>query len=84
MSDLARTPKQIGSLVRRSRKKRGLNQTQLGELTGLRQETISLIEAGNPATKLETMLTVLAALDLEFRIMPRSRGVAADIEDIFQ
>lgn len=83
MTDLARTPQQMGNLIRRARKKRNLNQTQLGDLAGLRQETISLIEAGNPATKLETILAVLAALDLEFRIAPRSKGGAADIEDIF-
>jgi HTH-type transcriptional regulator/antitoxin HipB len=83
MSDLARTPKQIGNLVRRTRKKRGLSQTQLGNKAGLRQETISLIETGNPAARLDTILSVLAALDLEFRVMPRSKGTPSDIEDIF-
>ena len=83
MTDLARNPKQIGNLIRGTRKNLGLSQSQLGEKTGLRQETISLIETGNPAAKLETILAVLAALDLEFRIVPRSRGGAADIEDIF-
>lgn len=83
MADLARTPNQIGNLIRRARKKRGLSQSQLGELAGLRQETISLIETGNPAAKLETILTVLTALDLEFRIVPRSKGTAAELEDIF-
>ncbi len=83
MTDLARTPQQIGSLVQRTRRKRGLSQTELGERAGLRQETISLIESGNPATKLETILAVLAALELEFRIVPRSKGTPADIEDIF-
>jgi HTH-type transcriptional regulator/antitoxin HipB len=83
MSDLARNPKQIGNLIRRARKQRGLSQTQLGEKTGLRQATISLIETGNPAATLETILTVLSVLDLEFRIGPRSKGTAADIEDIF-
>ncbi len=83
MTDLARNPQQIGNLVRRARKKLGLSQRQLGEKTGLRQETISLIETGNPAAKLETILAVLASLDLEFRIVPRSKGGAAEIEDIF-
>jgi HTH-type transcriptional regulator/antitoxin HipB len=83
MRDLARTPKQIGNLIRRARKQREWSQTQLGEKAGLRQETISLIESGNPATKLETILAVLAALDLEFLIGPRSKGGAAAIEDIF-
>lgn len=83
MTDLARTPKQIGNLVRRARKARGLSQTQLGNQVGLRQETISLIETGNPAARLETILAVLAALDLEFRIVSRSRRGPADIEEIF-
>lgn len=83
MADLARDPKQIGNLIRRARKRQGLSQTQLGDTTGLRQETISLIETGNPAARLETILGVLAALDLEFRIVPRSKGRPADIEEIF-
>ena len=83
MADLARTPKQIGNMIRRARKKRGLSQTELANSAGFRQETISLIETGNPAAKLETILAVLAALDLEFRILPRSKGGGADIEDIF-
>jgi HTH-type transcriptional regulator/antitoxin HipB len=83
MTDLARNPKQIGNLVRNGRKKRGWSQTHLGDRAGLRQETISLIETGNPATRLDTILAVLAALGLEFRIVPRSRGQASDIEDLF-
>jgi len=76
MNDLARTPGQIGNVVRRTRKGQRLTQAQLGEKTGLRQETISLIETGNPATRLDTILAVLAALDLEFRIAKRSKGTA--------
>jgi HTH-type transcriptional regulator/antitoxin HipB len=83
MADLARTPKQIGNLIRRTRRKLGLSQTELGDKAGFRQETISLIETGNPAAKLETILGVLAALDLEFHIVPRSKGGDVTIEDIF-
>ena len=83
MNPLARTPKQIGHIVQRTRKKRGWNQTRLGEKAGLRQETISLIETGNPAARLETILAVLSALDLEFQIAPRSTAQPTDIEDIF-
>jgi HTH-type transcriptional regulator/antitoxin HipB len=83
MADVARNPKQIGNLIRRARKHRKWSQTQLGERAGLRQETISLIEAGNPASRIDTLLAVLAALDLEFRIGPRSKGQAAEIEDMF-
>lgn len=80
MSDLARTPRQIGTIIRRQRKRLGLNQSALGDRAGLRQETISLIETGNPATRLDTILAVLAALDLEFQIGARSRK--RDIEDL--
>lgn len=83
MGNLARDARHIGNLIRRSRKKQGLGQTQVGEKAGLRQETISLIETGNPSTTMETILSVRAALDLEFRIEPRSKGRAADIEEIF-
>ena len=83
MTDLARTPGQIGNLVRRARKKRGLSQVELGKKAGLRQETISLIETGNPAAKLETILAVLAALDLEFQIAQRSWTSTDAIEEIF-
>lgn len=83
MTDLARSPRQMGNLVRRSRKAQGLTQTQLGEKAGLRQETVSLIENGNRATKLETLLAILAALDLELRVAQRSKSDAAEIEGIF-
>lgn len=83
IKDLARDPRQIGNLVRRARKRQGLSQGELGDKAGLRQETISLIETGHPAAKLQTILSVLAALDLELRIVPRSKARAADIEEIF-
>lgn len=80
MAELARTPRQIGTLIRRQRKRLGLSQSALGDRAGLRQETISLIETGNPATRLDTILAVLAALELEFRIAARSH--AHDIADL--
>ena len=74
MHELARTPKQIGTTIRRKRKRLGMSQSELGDRTGLRQETISLIETGNPATRIDTVLSELAALDLEFQEASRSRG----------
>jgi HTH-type transcriptional regulator / antitoxin HipB len=80
MSALARSPKQLGTLIRRQRKRLGLSQKELGERAGLRQETISLIETGNPASRLDTLLAVLAALDLEFQIAARSQR--RDVDDL--
>ncbi len=79
MSDLTRTPKQLGAIIQRNRKKRGWTQTELGRHTGLRQATISLIETGNPAARFDTILAVLAALDLDIRIEPRK---VLSMEDI--
>jgi HTH-type transcriptional regulator / antitoxin HipB len=74
VNDLARDPKQLGNVIRRTRKRLGLNQAALGARAGLRQETISLIENGNPSSKLQTILSVLIALDLEFQVAPRTKG----------
>ena len=64
MNSLGRDPKQIGNAIRRTRKAQGLSQTDLGASAGLRQETVSLIESGNPSARLETLLAILSALDL--------------------
>ena len=76
MKSLARDPKQIGNAIRRARKALGWSQTELGAHAGLRQETVSLIETGHPAARIETLLAVLAALDLEFQIAPRTQSSA--------
>ena len=73
MNDLARDPRQIGNAIRRTRKSKRLTQGELGRKVGLRQSTISMIETGNPAVTLETLLGVLAALELEFQIASRSK-----------
>ena len=83
MDQIARTPKQIGDAIRRHRRRLGLNQTSLGEKTKLRQATISAAETGEPGTQLRTLCDVMAALDLEFVIRPRTKATAHAIEDIF-
>ena len=83
MTDLARTPKQIGTIIQRARKKRGWTQTRLAERAGLRQATISIIEGGMTPAKLDSILAVLAALDLELRVGARTKGQGRDIEELF-
>jgi len=74
MNDVARNPRQIGNTIRRTRKTRGWSQADLGAKARLRQATISSIENGNPAVRIENLLAVLAALGLELQIAPRSQG----------
>ncbi|MCG8450055.1 MAG: helix-turn-helix domain-containing protein [Pirellulales bacterium] len=83
MKELARTPRQIGTIIQRVRKKRGWSQLQLAERAGLRQATISQVESGEKPAKLDTILAVLAALDLEFRIGGRTKGHGREIEELF-
>jgi HTH-type transcriptional regulator/antitoxin HipB len=81
--DLARTHGQLGAALRRRRKSLGLSQDQLAESIHARQGTISRLEGGEADAKLSTLLQVMAALDLELIVRPRSAGKAADIAALF-
>ena len=82
MIDRARTPQQIGEVLRAARRAKGLTQSELASLSGQRQELISKIESGSPGTAISAICALLAALSLEFTVRPRS-AAAPDIEDIF-
>ena len=83
MAQLARSAAQIGAIVRRQRRTAGLTQQGLAERLGVRQATVSSVEAGAGGTKLSTLLDLSAALDLELTVAPRSNGQGTAIEDIF-
>ncbi len=80
---IARSAKQLGAILRRVRKQRGLTQSQVGETVHLRQATVSKLEDGAPATQLVTIIAALAALDLELVVRQRSQAKAEDIENLF-
>lgn len=82
MDMFARTPKDIGHVIRQARKTKGLTQKELALQSGVWQETISKIENGAASARLETLFDVLAALDMEIEIRPRSKG-DGNLEDIF-
>lgn len=81
MSDLARTPADIGHALRRARKKKRLTQRELAVKSGVWQETISKIENGLSGAKLDTVFDICAALDLELLVTDRSRGTTDFLED---
>lgn len=83
MNQLARSPKQMGAIIQAARHQRGMNQSQLADLAGMRQETVSSIEGGLLGAKLSSIFDILAALDLEITVQARSRSSAADIQAIF-
>ena len=79
---LIRTPRQFGAAIQRRRKALGLTQADLAVTTGLRQATISEIERGEGA-RLESIMRLFAALDLELAARPRTRMDADGIGEIF-
>lgn len=81
MKLLARSPADIGHALREARKQKQLTQKQLADLSGVWQETISIIENGSPGTKLDTIFDICAALELEFVISSRSKGTLQFLED---
>jgi HTH-type transcriptional regulator/antitoxin HipB len=84
MEQVARTTKQIAAAVRRVRRSRNVTQSQLAKKINVRQATISSFETGvQGATLLQTAMDILAALDLELVIRPRTKASSMDIEAIF-
>lgn len=82
MPHLVRSAKQLGNIIRSARKKAHLTQMALSNKSGLRQETISLIENGNAATRIDTILRVIAMLDLDLEITARKKPSLKDLEEI--
>ena len=80
---ITRSPRQLGHAIQQIRREKGLTQTELGQLVGLRQEMVSKIESGQPGVKFATVCDLLTALGLEMTIGPRSKSSTADIEDAF-
>ncbi len=83
MEQAARTQAQLGAVLRRARKAKRLTQTQLGELINKRQATLSNLESADGGATLETLFSVLAALDLELAVRPRRKSTASSLGDVF-
>lgn len=83
MDQIARTPKQMGAIIQRHRRRLHLSQGAVGARIKHRQATLSRLEAGEPGTSLGTLLDVLAALNLEIVVRPRTKGSPEDIEVLF-
>lgn len=83
MAEVARSPRQMGNLIQRERRRKGLTQTELANLSGLRQELISRIESGHDGTKLSSLYALFAALDLDLIVDSRSKESRTEIHDIF-
>ena len=83
MEQITRTPKQLGTLLRRRRRELGLTQEALASRIHLRQATVSALENSAADSRLATLFDTLSALDLELLVRPRSKGSAQKVEELF-
>jgi len=66
-----RNENQLGALIRTARKKKGWRQVDLARQASMRQQLISDLENGASSSRLDTILKVLAALDLDLSVTDR-------------
>jgi HTH-type transcriptional regulator/antitoxin HipB len=59
---VARTPAQLGPILRSIRAERGLTQHTAGAKVGLKQSTVSAIEGDSARTSVDTLYKLLSAL----------------------
>jgi len=83
MEQITRTPRQLGTLLRRRRRELGLTQEALASRIHLRQATVSALENSAADSRLATLFDTLSALDLELLVRPRSKGSAREVEGLF-
>jgi HTH-type transcriptional regulator / antitoxin HipB len=77
----ARTPADVGLLLKARRKELGLDQSQLAERAGVSRQWLIDVEKGKPRAELGLILRTAQALGLAFEIvreMPSSAAPAAD------
>jgi y4mF family transcriptional regulator len=68
------TAKQIGELVRRTRKALGVTQKDLALTSGTGLRFIIELEKGKPSCQIAKVLTVLQTLGIEIELTPPTTG----------
>lgn len=54
-----------------ARKEKGISQKQVEQLSGVKQQLIARVETGETNPQLETLLKILAPLDLTLAVVPK-------------
>ena len=62
--------KALGRIIRDRRKSMGLTQALAGKMVGVHQPTVSEVERGEREVKIDTLLKLIGALELELLIQP--------------
>ena len=69
-----RNNKEFGEAVRVARLKQKLRQVDLARKASVRQALISELENGAVSAKLDTVIKILAALDMDLSVVPRRKA----------
>ncbi len=71
MGKVIRGYKELGAAIRMARKAKNMRQVDVAQKASVRQALVSDLENGATMAKLDTVMRVLAALDLDLSIIPR-------------
>lgn len=71
---IIRNNKEFGEVVRVARLKQKLRQVDLARKASVRQALISDLENGATSAKLDTVIKVLAALDMDLSVVQRQKA----------
>lgn len=68
-----RSPKELALAVISQRKKLKLSQAEIGNLVGLKQQTISAFENKPEGTELNTLFRILSAVNLDITLLAKDK-----------
>ena len=74
MDKFIRSSKELGAALRMARKAKNLRQVDVAQKASIRQALVSDLETGATMARLDTVIRVLAALDLDLSIIPRQKA----------
>jgi HTH-type transcriptional regulator/antitoxin HipB len=74
MNMTIRNNKALGEIIRQARLKQEMRQVDLARKASVRQALISDLENGAVSAKLDTLIKVLAALDMDLSVVPRRKA----------
>ncbi|GMR19672.1 MAG: hypothetical protein BMS9Abin36_0267 [Gammaproteobacteria bacterium] len=74
MGKIIRNNRDLGEAIRLARKTKDLRQVDVAQKASVRQALVSDLENGATTAKLDTVIRVLAALDLDLSIIPRRKA----------
>jgi len=84
MRKVARSPDDLGHVLKQYRLSAELNQSDLAEKIASTQMSISRLESGDVGQKMTQIFKLLSVLNLEIEIRPRQVTSAQDVADLFR